>query len=280
MDKQIDEYQKVSEAADFIKSKMPFMPRAGIILGTGHGEWAAAYPVLMEIQTSDVPHMITPKVVSHKGRIIFTVINGVEVVLLAGRVHYYEGYEMNEVIRGVRILSEIGCSHLVVTNAAGGLNPEFQNGAIVLISDHINLMNASPLRGPNESKWGPRFPDMSNAYDRDWIKYTKLQAEKLNVKVSTGVYAGNTGPNLETSAEYVYLHTIGADLVGMSAVPEVIAARHIGMTVLAVSVISNMCYPPEKIVETSVEDVVRVVNENAKKAGAIIEAALPFCLPN
>jgi purine-nucleoside phosphorylase len=222
--------------------------------------------------------MITPKVVSHKGRIIFTIINGVEVALLAGRVHYYEGYEMNEVIRGVRILHEIGCTHLVVTNAAGGLNPDYQNGEIVAITDHINLMNASPLRGVNESKWGPRFPDMSNAYDREWLNYTKQKAEMLNIQMKTGVYAGDTGPNLETPAEYVFLHRIGADLVGMSAVPEVIAARHMGMTVLAVSVVSNMCYPPEKIVETSVEDVIRVVNENAKKAGAIIEAALPFCL--
>ncbi len=277
MEKQKTEYQKVSEAAEYIKTIMPFKPKVGIILGTGHGEWAKTLPVIMEINLADVPHMIAPKVVSHRGRILFTIINGVEVVLLAGRVHYYEGYEMNEVIRGVRILGEIGCTHLVITNAAGGLNPNYQNGEIVLISDHINLMHASPLRGPNEEKWGPRFPDMSNAYDRDWIKYTKLQAEKLKIKVSTGVYAGNTGPNLETSAEYVYLHTIGADLVGMSAVPEVIAARHMGMTVLAVSVVSNMCYPPEIIKETSVEDVVRVVNENALKAGAVVQAALVFC---
>jgi purine-nucleoside phosphorylase len=278
MDIQKTPYQKVSEAADYLKARMPFIPKAGIILGTGLGDWAAAHPVAMEIQISEVPSMISPKVMSHKGRIVFTTINGIDVVILAGRVHYYEGYEMEEVIRGVRILSEIGCSHLVITNAAGGLNPEYQNGEIVFISDHINLMNASPLRGHNEAKWGPRFPDMSNAYDREWINYAQFKAKELNIQAKTGVYAGNTGPNLETPAEYVYLHTIGADLVGMSAVPEVIAARHLGMKVLAISVVSNICYPPEKIKETSVEDVVRVVSENAKNAGAIIQASLPFCI--
>jgi purine-nucleoside phosphorylase len=272
------EYQKVAVAADYIKSRMPFKPKVGIILGTGHGEWAAHYPVELELQTHEVPNMVTPKVVSHQGRIVFTTINGIDVALLAGRVHYYEGYEMNEVIRGVRILHEIGCTHLVITNAAGGLNTSYQNGEIVLITDHINLMNASPLRGPNEAKWGPRFPDMSNAYDRNWIAYTQDQAKRLNLQIKTGIYAGNTGPNLETPAEYAYLHRIGADLVGMSAVPEVIAARHLGMTLLAVSVVSNMCYPPEIIKETSVEDVIRVVNENAKKAGVLIEASLPFCM--
>ena len=278
MDTPKTEFQKVAEAADFIKARMPFKPKVGIILGTGHGEWAKHYPVAMELQTSEVPNMVTPQVVSHQSRIVFTKINGVEVAMFTGRVHYYEGYEMNEVIRGVRILHDIGCTHLVVTNAAGGLNPDYQNGEIVLITDQINLMNASPLRGPNEAKWGPRFPDMSNAYDRDWIAYALHQANNLNLQIKTGVYAGNTGPNLETPAEYAYLHGIGADLVGVSAVPEVIAARHLGMTLLAVSVVSNMCYPPDIIKETSVEDVIRVVNENAKKAGVLIEASLPFCM--
>jgi purine-nucleoside phosphorylase len=274
---QQSEYQKVRKAADYIEARIPFKPKVGIILGTGHGDWASEYPMALSLKTTEVPNMITPKVASHKGQFSFTIIHDVEVAILAGRVHYYEGYEMDEVIRGVRILSEIGCTHLVITNAAGGLNPGYRNGDIVFISDHINLMHASPLRGLNEDRWGPRFPDMSNAYDREWITFAQQQAKKLNIETKTGVYAGNTGPNLETPAEYVYLHRIGADLVGMSAVPEVIAANHIGLKVLALSVVSNMCYPPEKVIEVSVEDVIRVVRENAKKAGAIIEAALPFC---
>jgi purine-nucleoside phosphorylase len=273
----MDEYQIVQEAAGFIKNKMPFVPRVGIILGTGLGNWVNSIKIVSTIDNSEVPHMPTPKVASHKGRLSFALINDIPVVLLAGRIHYYEGHEMYEVVRPVRILHEIGCSHFVTTNAAGGLNPEFESGDVVIIRDHINLMHANPLRGPNEERWGPRFPDMMHAYDPAWIAYSKQQAEILGLKVSTGVYAGNAGPSLETPAEYAYLHKIGADLVGMSAVPEVIVANHMGMKVLAISVVSNVCYPPERIQETTVEDVIRVVEKNAAKAGDLIKSAISFC---
>lgn len=265
------------EAAACLRASMPFTPKAGIILGTGYAGWSATLGSVLEINVADVPNMIAPRVMSHKGRLIFTIINGVETAILTGRIHFYEGYEMQEVVRGVRMLSSIGCTHLITTNAAGGLNPDFQNGEIVLLKDHINLMHANPLRGINEDRWGPRFPDMSNAYDKDWMAYTLKKADGLGTHIQTGIYAGNSGPNLETPAEYAFLRGCGADLVGMSAVPETIAARHLGMKVMAVSVVSNMCYPPEKVKEVSVEEVIRVVNESALQVGKVIEAALPFC---
>lgn len=272
------EFDYVQEAAAYLKSRMPFVPKAGIILGTGLGSWVRSLDIIADIDTADVPHMIRPGVASHKGRVSFAILNEVPVAILAGRVHYYEGYSMDEVVRPVRILHAIGCSHLVITNAAGGLSPDFEGGDVVIIRDHINLMNDNPLRGPNEERWGPRFPDMMHAYDPQWIKYAQHEAEKSGLKVYTGVYAGNAGPSLETPAEYQYLHTIGADLVGMSAVPEVIAARHIGLKVLAISVVSNVCYPPERIKETTVEDVIRVVETSAPVAGALVQKALSFCL--
>ena len=273
-----DEYQLVQEAASYIKRRMPFIPKVGIILGTGLGGWINSLDIIEEISTTEVPHLASPKVVSHKGRISFAVINDVPVAILAGRIHYYEGHEMNEVVRPVRVLREIGCTHLVTTNAAGGLNPAYNGGDIVIIKDHINLMGVNPLRGPNEEKWGPRFPDMMHAYDRVWMAFAKTQAEKLGLNIHTGVYAGNAGPSLETPAEYEYLHRIGADLVGMSAVPEVIAAHHIGLKVLAISVVSNVCYPPERIQETSVEDVIKMVESSAPGVGVLIKQSLPYCM--
>lgn len=272
-------YLKVEEAAAYIKSRMPFSPKVGIILGTGLGGWAADLDMVYEIKTAEVPNMTPPKVMSHQGRLSFAQINEIPVAILAGRIHYYEGYAMDEVVRSVRILHEIGCTQLVITNAAGGLNPKFENGDLVIIRDHINLMGENPLRGPNESRWGPRFLDMMHAYDKEWIAFANRKADELGLNVQSGVYAGNAGPSMETPAEYEYLHRIGADLVGMSAVPEVIAARHLGMKVLAISVVSNVCYPPDRIKETTVEEVVKVVEGSAAKVGELIRASVTAKLP-
>ena len=277
MEEIIQEYQKVTEAAAYIKTRMPFIPKVGIILGTGLGDWTNDLEIAAEINMRGIPNMPYPLVASHKGKISFAMIHEVPVVILSGRVHYYEGHALNVVARPVRILKEIGCTHLVITNAAGGLNPEFEAGDIVMIRDHINLMGVNPLRGPNEERWGPRFPDMMHAYDKTWIHFAKEQAGPLGIDVKTGVYAGNAGPSLETPAEYAHLHLIGADLVGMSAVPEVITAHHIGLKILAISVVSNVCYPPDRMKETTIEDVINVVKSNAPKAGALIRAALNFC---
>ncbi len=218
--------------------------------------------------------MVPPTVESHQGRICFALIQDIPTVILAGRLHYYEGHPMNVVVRPVRILYTLGCRHLLLTNAAGGLNPEFESGDIIALRDHINLVTEHPLRGPNDTRWGPRFPDMKYAYDPDWLLYAIDAGKSLGINIKTGVYAGLPGPSLETPAEYQYLYRIGADLVGMSTVPEVITARHLEMKVLALSVVTNVCYPPERIKVTTVEDVIHMVETKAIDVGRIISGVV------
>ena len=272
------EYQLVEQAADFIRKRMPFALKVGIIQGTGLGRWTNALDIHLTLNTAEIPNLPQPKVASHKGKLTFAMINAIPLVIAGGRVHYYEGHTMNEVVRMVRILYSIGCRYLIITNAAGGLNPSYQAGDLVLIRDHINLMGDNPLRGPNEDRWGPRFPDMTKAYDPAWIAFTLNEAAASGITLHTGVYAGNAGPSLETPAEYAYLHQIGADLVGMSAVPEVIAANHIGFSTLGISVVSNVCYPPERLRETSIEDVIKAAQSSAPKLGALVERAIRFVI--
>lgn len=269
-----EEFARVAEAAAYIRDRVPVIPRVGIILGTGLGGVIDHLEVEADLAMATIPGMIPPAVASHRGRLLFATWHQIPVAILAGRVHYYEGHPMADVVRPVRILHALGCSHLITTNASGGIHPAFDAGDIVVIRDHINLMNDHPLRGPNEERWGPRFPDMSDAYDPAWLENTRSVARADGLDLQAGVYAGLSGPSLETPAEYKYLHTIGADLVGMSAVPEVIAARHLDMHVLGLSVVSNVCYPPERIVRTTVEDVIRTVEAGAAAARTTVSAAL------
>ena len=278
MDLYRPEYKKVQEAANWIKSSMPFIPKASIILGTGMSSWLNELDIVEEFSIKSVPHMVPPTVETHQGRICFVMVNNIPTVILAGRLHYYEGHAMHEVVRPVRILYTLGCRHLILTNASGGINPEFEKGDIIAIRDHINLVTEHPLRGPNDDRWGPRFPDMKYAYDPDWLKYTLDAAGKLEIKIQTGVYAGLPGPSLETPAEYQFLYRIGADVVGMSTVPEVITARHLSMKVLGLSIVTNECYPPERIKVTTVEDVIRMVEEKSIVVGSLIHEAVSFVL--
>lgn len=268
------EYEQVNPAADFLGERLPFTPRVGIILGTGLGEALAGIEVLADIPTHSIPGLIPPSVESHRGHWSAVRWNDIPALVVSGRVHYYEGHGMADVVRPVRILHALGCTHLVITNAAGGLNPEFEAGDVILISDHINLMPENPLRGPNDDNWGPRFPDMSEAYDGVWREAVLALSAESGQRLLTGVYAGLPGPSLETPAEYRFLHRIGADLVGMSAVPEVIAARHLGMRVLGISVVSNLCYPPERITRTTVEDVIRTVTGAATRVKDVMDCAI------
>ena len=276
MDLYREEYKKVQEAAHWIKSSMPFVPKTAIILGTGMGSWLERLEIVEEYSIMDVPHMVPPTTASHQGLICFCMIQEIPTVIIAGRIHYYEGHSMTSVVRPVRLLSSLGCKHLIMTNAAGGLNPEFEAGDIVGLRDHINLVTEHPLRGPNDNRWGPRFPDMTFAYDPQWLKLAQDKSEELKIPLKTGVYAGLPGPSLETPAEYQYLFRIGADMVGMSTVPEVITARHIGMKVLALSVITNVCYPPERIKVTTVNDVIEMVEKRAEDVGEIISQVVHF----
>ncbi|MGB0390916.1 MAG: purine-nucleoside phosphorylase [Salibacteraceae bacterium] len=248
------------EAADYIKSKTNLTPKIGIILGTGLGSIATAISKDCEIDYKDIPHFPISTVSGHKGKLLIGTLNGIEVVAMQGRFHFYEGYDMNRVAFPVRAMKFMGIDSLIVSNASGGLSPDFEIGDLMIINDHINLFPTNPLIGPNINELGPRFPDMSEAYCKNFINSALTIAASNNIKVHQGVYAGLTGPTFETPAEYKYIRIIGADAVGMSTVPEVIAARHMSMKVFGISVITDLGVEGS-IVEVSHEHVI----ENAKK---------------
>ena len=238
--------QQLHEATAYIRAHSNnFQPDTGIILGTGLGALAREVEVEYEINYADIPHFPLSTVESHAGRLLLGRLGGKRVAVLQGRFHYYEGYTMPQVVLPVRVLRLLGIARLVVSNAAGGLNPDFALADLMLIDDHINLQPTNPLVGPNLDELGPRFPDMFAPYDADLLARAEAAALALGqvATIRRGVYASLPGPMLETPAEYRYLRLIGADAVGMSTVPEVIAARQMGLPVLAISVITDLCSP-------------------------------------
>lgn len=218
-------------------------PTVGIILGTGLGGLLNDMKVETEIGYDKIPHFPVSTVESHSGRLLFGTIENVPVVVMQGRFHYYEGYTMQQVVYPVRVMKKLGIKTLLVSNAAGGLNPDFKISDLMVINDHINLQPDNPLIGPNDPKLGPRFPDMSQPYQPNLINIALTAAHQNSIRAHQGVYVAVPGPNLETKAEYRYLRVIGADAVGMSTVPEVLAARHMNIPVFAVSVITDLCTP-------------------------------------
>jgi purine-nucleoside phosphorylase len=250
--------QNIKEAVETIRLLTSFKPEIGIILGTGLGSLVDFVQIEKAIEYDQIPHFPISTVESHHGKLLFGTLGGKKVVVMQGRFHYYEGYSMQQVTFPVRVMKFLGIKNLIVSNAAGGLNPAFAVSDLMILNDHINLLPANPLTGPNLDELGPRFPDMSEPYDRSIIKLGLEISKTLERKVHQGVYAVVTGPTLETPAEYNYLRTIGADAVGMSTVPEVIVARHMGIPVFAVSVITDLCYPGaiekvtvEKVIEAA-----------------------------
>ncbi|MEX2593914.1 MAG: purine-nucleoside phosphorylase [Anditalea sp.] len=235
--------QKIEAAANFIHGQSPFKPEVGIILGTGLGQLIHEMAIEQEINYLDIPFFPVSTVESHSGKLIFGKLKGKSVVAMKGRFHYYEGYDMKEVTFPVRVLRQLGIDFLMVSNAAGGLNPMYKIGELMIINDHIDLFPENPLRGQNLDGFGLRFPDMSDPYSLDLIEKALLLGEENKIRIHQGVYAGVQGPNLETKAEYDYLRIIGADAVGMSTIPEVIVARHMGIPVLAISAITDLCSP-------------------------------------
>ena len=235
--------ETISEAAQFIRGKTKVLPQIGIILGTGLGSLADAINVDAKIPYEEIPHFPVSTVESHSGRLILGELSGRSVAAMQGRFHYYEGYDLKQVTFPVRVMKALGANTLVVSNACGGMNPHFKSGDIVVITDHINLQGSNPLFGPNDESLGPRFPDMYNCYDPELIALAENVALNLGLKLQKGVYVAVGGPNLETAAEYRFLRFIGADVVGMSTVPEVIVARHQGMRVLGFSLITDMGLP-------------------------------------
>lgn len=230
----------IKEAVRYIGGKLKVQPEIGLILGSGLGVLADEIEEAVTIPYEDIPHFPKSTVEGHKGQLVIGQLSGKPVLALQGRFHYYEGYSMEEVVFPVRVMQELGIRSVLLTNAAGGVNESFTPGDLMIITDHINNIGTNPLIGPNDADIGPRFPDLSAAYDRDYIKYARSCAKKLGISVQEGVYAANSGPVYETPAEVRMLRTFGADAVGMSTVPETIAARHGGMRVLGLSCITNM----------------------------------------
>jgi len=228
------------EASDYIQSKYKHKPQFGIILGTGLGRLVDNIEIDCIIEYKDIPHFPVSTVESHSGKLICGKIAGKNVVVMQGRFHYYEGYSAKEVTFPVRVMKLLGIEKLFISNACGGVNPEHEVGELMIISDHINLHPDNPLRGPNLDEFGPRFPDMSEPYDRKMIAQALEIAKKHHIVAHTGVYASVTGPNLETPAEYKYVRILGADVVGMSTIPENLVARHMGIPVFAISVITDL----------------------------------------
>lgn len=261
---------ELDKILQFLKTKFPFTPETAIILGSGLGSFSQHVKVEIEVPYVEIPGFPKSTVKGHKGSLVLGRIGLKPVITFNGRFHYYEGYSMNQVALPARIAALLGCNTLIASNAAGGVNPEFEIGDLMLITDHINLFPSNPLIGENNDNWGTRFPDMSQTYAADLISRAEEIGEKLSLKLQRGIYAGLTGPCLETPAEYKYIRVIGADAVGMSTVPEVIAAHHMGLKCFGVSIITDLGVEG-KIVKTTHEDVVRVANESAEKLNPLIK---------
>lgn len=251
----VEEFRKKrDQAVAFIQGETDFQPEYLLILGTGLGQLADEIETEHIISYSDIPHFPVSTVESHAGKLIFGKLGGKEVVAMQGRFHYYEGYTMQQIAFPVRVAKSIGAQSLLVSNACGGLNPNFSRGDIMLITDHINFLGDNPLIGPNDDELGPRFPDMSEPYTERLLELAENVALEHSIKMHQGVYLAVTGPMLETKAEYRYMRQLGADVVGMSTVPEVISAVHMGMDVLGISVITDECFP-DALEPVDIEDV-------------------------
>lgn len=233
-------YEKIQETVAFIKNKTNFTPEIGIVLGTGLGNFINQIKIEHSISYEDIPNFPVSTVKGHHGQLILGTVNNTKVAALKGRFHFYEGYTMQEVTLPIRVLNLLGIKHLFLSNASGGTNLDFSVGDMMIIDDHINLTGQNPLTGQNDERFGPRFPDMSEVYDKKMIELAKEVAKEKGIDYQMGVYAAVTGPNYETPAEYKYIRIIGADAVGMSTVPEAIVARHMNLSCFAVSVISDL----------------------------------------
>jgi purine-nucleoside phosphorylase len=251
--------QKIQEAIKHIRTKTQETYPIGIILGTGLGALAKEIEVDFSLDYGDIPYFPISTVESHQGRLIFGTLAGKKVVAMQGRFHFYEGYSMQQITFPVRVMKYLGVEKLFISNACGGLNPQYRKGDIMIIDDHINLLGTNPLIGPNDSELGDRFPDMSQPYSKELINLAEDVAMENKIKVHKGVYLALSGPNLETRAEYRMLRILQADVVGMSTVPEVIAAVHQGTEVFGISIITDECFP-ESLVPVSIEEVVEAAN--------------------
>lgn len=270
----VEEFRKNrQEALSFLESKTGVLPNYLIILGTGLGRLADDIDVVDSISYSEIPHFPDSTVEGHPGKLLFGSLSGKKVVAMQGRFHYYEGYSMQEIAFPLRVLNAMGTQTLIVSNACGGMNPNFSRGEIMLINDHINMLGDNPLIGPNDDELGPRFPDMSDPYTKSLRKVAEDVALEKGIKMHEGVYLALSGPTMETKAEYRFLRNIGADVVGMSTVPEVIAAVHMGMDVLGISVITDECFP-DALEPVNIEKVLKAAGQAEPDMTEVITGVL------
>jgi purine-nucleoside phosphorylase len=271
--KQQSLFQKVTKAVEAIWKKTAFRPDIAIILGTGLGNLTKQVKKEAVIPYEDIPNFPRSTVQSHAGRLVFGTLSGKRVVVMDGRFHFYEGYSVDQVTFPVRVLRKLGAKILIVSNAAGGLNLDYKKGDLVLISDHINFMGVNPLIGPNDDRLGVRFPDMSAPYSERLMKIAEQAAKEKDIPLRRGVYLGITGPNLETRAEYRFMRNMGADVIGMSTVPEVIVAVHAGFETLGISVATDIC-DPDHLEAVNIEEIIKAANQAGPKLDVLVSSVV------
>jgi purine-nucleoside phosphorylase len=265
--------KRIDEAIRVLRTRTQMQPSIGIILGTGLGGLADEIRKETVVDYGDIPHFPVSTVESHHGKLIFGTLGGKSVVAMQGRFHFYEGYTLQQVTFPVRVMKFLGVHTLLISNAAGGMNPQFGRGSIMVITDHINLLGDNPLIGPNDDTLGPRFPDMSEPYSKELIALADRVALDRKIRVEHGVFVAVPGPNLETRAEYRFLRLIGADAVGMSTVPEDIVANHMGLRVLGFSIITDECYP-DSLQPANVDEIIAVAQRTEPKLTAIMKGVV------
>ncbi|MBT3317853.1 purine-nucleoside phosphorylase [bacterium] len=255
-----DLWTRINDAAQFIKDKCDTQPEIGLILGTGLGALVDKIDVEISLSFEEIPHFVPSTAPSHHGNLVIGKLGGKSIIAMQGRVHYYEGYSMQEITLPVRVMKALGAETLIMSNAVGGMNPQLAPGDITIISDQINLMGDNPLIGANDDRLGVRFPDMSEPYSNDLIVLAEKSALELKLSLKRAVYCAVAGPNLETAGEYRYLRSIGADTVGMSIVPECVAAVHSGMKVIGFSVVTDACFP-DTLQPANAQDIIKVATK-------------------
>jgi purine-nucleoside phosphorylase len=265
--------KQIQEATDLIRSRSTCVPMVGIILGTGMGALADSVENATRISYKEIPHFPVSTVETHAGNLVLGRLKGKDVVVMQGRFHRYEGYTLKQVTFPVRVMKALGIGVLIIMNATGSVNPLIPAGSLVLLTDHINLMGDNPLIGPNDDTLGPRFPDMSEPYNRDLIRLAEEVALENKIRIHKGVVVAVTGPNLETAAEYRFFQRIGADLVSMSTIPEVIVANHAGLKVLGLSTVTDGCLP-DALKPADIEEIIRIANDLEPQRNAIVTGVL------
>jgi purine-nucleoside phosphorylase len=262
-------YDRVQQAAKALKRICPRPPKAAVILGTGLGGLAKQIADARDLSYGDIPHFPVPTVKSHAGRVVAGKLGGVEVLAFDGRFHLYEGWTLEQITLPVRVAKALGAQYLFLSGACGGMNPLFKKGDLALLDDHINLMGVNPLIGPNDDRLGPRFPDLCAPYDPELLAKAELICMEEKIRAHRAVYVAVSGPNLETRAEYRFLRTIGADVVGMSTVPEVLVAVHSGLRVFGASIITDMCFP-DSLRPAHIDEIIAVANTAEPKVTKLV----------